>query len=48
MTFKHLNFDVSDTIGTLTFNRPKALNALNHELILEMGAVLDLVEQDRG
>lgn len=48
MTFKHLNFDVSDTIGTLTFNRPKALNALNHELILEMGAVLDLVEQDQG
>ncbi|MDY0220099.1 MAG: enoyl-CoA hydratase-related protein [Desulfobacterium sp.] len=48
MTFKHLSFDVSDTIGTLTFNRPKALNALNHELILEMGAVLDLVEKDQG
>jgi enoyl-CoA hydratase len=48
MTFKHLSFDVSETIGTLTFNRPKALNALNHELILEIGAVLDLIEQDEG
>lgn len=48
MTFKHLNFDVSDTIGTLTFNRPKALNSLNHELVQEMDAVLDLIEQDPG
>jgi enoyl-CoA hydratase len=48
MTFKHLNFDISDTIGTLTFNRPKALNALNHELVQEVGAVLDLIEQDPG
>ncbi|ACN15487.1 CrtA2 [Desulforapulum autotrophicum HRM2] len=48
MTFKHLNFDISDTIGLLTFNRPKALNALNHELVQEMDAVLDLIEQDPG
>lgn len=48
MTFKHLSFDVSDTIGTLTFNRPKALNALNHELILELGTVLGLIEKDQG
>lgn len=46
MTLKHLIFDISDNIGTLTFNRPKALNALNHELILELGLVLDQIEKD--
>ncbi len=46
MTFKHLIYDVAETIGTLTFNRPKALNALNRELIEELGIVIDRVEAD--
>ncbi len=46
MTFKHLIYEVEETIGTLTFNRPKALNALNQELIRELGIVIDRVEAD--
>lgn len=46
MTFKHLIYDVAENIGTLTFNRPKALNALNRELIEELGIVIDRVEAD--
>ncbi|MBI9091303.1 MAG: enoyl-CoA hydratase/isomerase family protein [Desulfobacterium sp.] len=46
MTYKHLIYEVEETIGTLTFNRPKALNALNQELIQELGVVIDRVEAD--
>ncbi|MCP4118547.1 MAG: enoyl-CoA hydratase/isomerase family protein [Desulfobacteraceae bacterium] len=46
MTFKNLKYDVAENIGTLTFNRPKALNALNRELIEELGIVIDRIEAD--
>jgi len=46
MTFKHLLFDLSENIGTLTFNRPKALNAINMEMIEELGLLLDTIEKD--
>ena len=42
-----IEFEVRDGIGFITLNRPKALNALNSQLINELAAVLsDLLEVD--
>lgn len=43
MDLKHILFQIEDGIATLTFNRPKALNALNGELLDEMSRTLDAV-----
>jgi enoyl-CoA hydratase len=43
MDFKHILFQIEEGIATLTFNRPKALNALNGELLDEMSRALDAV-----
>jgi len=47
MTFENLIFGVDNGIATLTFNRPKALNALNMALLEEFGSVLDEVEKNK-
>ena len=36
MPFENLNIDINNSIATLSFNRPKALNALNNALIDEL------------
>lgn len=41
MERKHLLYEESEGIGFLTFNRPKAYNALNSEVIAELDAALD-------
>jgi enoyl-CoA hydratase len=41
MEYKNLLFDVSGRIATITFNRPKSLNALNPETIAELKAALE-------
>lgn len=46
MDFKHITFKIEDGIATLTYNRPKALNALNGELLDEMSQALDAVSAD--
>ena len=43
MDLKHILFQIEEGIATLTFNRPKALNALNGELLDEMSRTLDAV-----
>lgn len=43
MTYENLLFDVDNNIATVTFNRPKALNALNLQLLEEFSAVLDTI-----
>lgn len=46
MSFKTIQLDVSDTIATLTFNRPKVLNALNLEVIAEFHKALSEIQQN--
>ena len=47
MTLKNLIFEINNGIALLTFNRPKALNALNNALFDEMDMVLDQVEKNQ-
>jgi enoyl-CoA hydratase len=44
MKYENIIFEVAEGIATLTFNRPKALNALNGRLLDELDAALDEVE----
>jgi len=41
MGYENLIFEEKDGIAVLTFNRPKALNALNNALLSEFAALLD-------
>ena len=46
MEYRTLLFSVADGLGLVTFNRPDKLNALNHEMLTELGRVITQVEQD--
>ena len=46
MAYTTLIYEVQEGLATVTFNRPKALNALNAELLSEFSAVLDTVAED--
>jgi enoyl-CoA hydratase len=46
MTDTTILYQAADGIATITFNRPKALNALNRELLEEFMAALDRVADD--
>ncbi len=41
MEYRNLIFEASDRIATITFNRPKALNALNPETMRELKVALE-------
>ncbi|NNK84866.1 MAG: enoyl-CoA hydratase/isomerase family protein [Desulfobacterales bacterium] len=41
MAYENIIFESSDGIATITFNRPKALNALNDALLKEFSQALD-------
>ncbi|CAN2039876.1 Crotonyl-CoA hydratase [Candidatus Magnetomoraceae bacterium gMMP-15] len=41
MSYESIIFKVDEGIATITFNRPKALNALNHQVWMEFSAALD-------
>lgn len=43
MAYQNILFETAAGIATITFNRPKALNALNSVLLTELGAALDQV-----
>lgn len=43
MAYTNLLFDVSERIATITFNRPKSLNALNPATVRELKAALEEV-----
>lgn len=46
MVFDNLLFAANDGVAVLTFNRPKALNALNSALLNELSEALDQVAKD--
>ncbi|WP_428662148.1 enoyl-CoA hydratase/isomerase family protein [Reyranella sp.] len=46
MSDAEILFDVKDGLGLITLNRPKALNALTHGMILEMERVIPGWEKD--
>ncbi len=48
MAYQNLLFDVKEAVATITFNRPKALNALNVDLLKEFSQVLDEILQNEG
>ena len=41
MAYENIIYDIEDNIALITFNRPKALNALNDALLSELSDVLD-------
>lgn len=48
MDFENILVDVADGVGTITLNRPKAMNALCSPLMDEMTAILDQWETDNS
>lgn len=46
MSFENIIVETKGKVGVITFNRPKALNALNSALITELNAALDAFEVD--
>jgi enoyl-CoA hydratase len=46
MTYRHIIFEAKGNIVSITFNRPKALNALNMALIKEFSHALDAIASD--
>ncbi|CAA0087662.1 putative enoyl-CoA hydratase echA8 [Starkeya nomas] len=48
MAYDNILVETNGRVGVITLNRPKALNALNGELIAELGRALDAFEADAG
>jgi enoyl-CoA hydratase len=48
MSFENIVFQVDQGIATITFNRPKALNALNQALLAELSQALDAIAADES
>ncbi len=46
MAYETINFTVENCIATVTFNRPKALNALNVQLFDELEHAIDTIKSD--
>ena len=46
MSYQNIILDRTERVAKITLNRPKALNALNAELIVELNAALDDLEAD--
>lgn len=46
MSFETLLFEVAEGVATVTLNRPKVLNALNDQVITELGRVMADIKED--
>ncbi len=48
MTYKHILFDISDQIATITLNRPEARNALSLEMRADLSKALEAIREGAG
>ena len=48
MTYENIIYQTDENIATITFNRPKALNALNAALLEEFSTALDEISADEN
>ncbi|MBW2101735.1 MAG: enoyl-CoA hydratase/isomerase family protein [Deltaproteobacteria bacterium] len=48
MTFNTLIYKKEGAVGIVTLNRPERLNALSDELLLELGQVLEEIDEDEA
>jgi 2-(1,2-epoxy-1,2-dihydrophenyl)acetyl-CoA isomerase len=48
MTYKHILFDISDQIATITLNRPEARNALSLEMRADLSNALEAIREGAG
>ena len=48
MAYENIIYQVEEGVATITFNRPKALNALNTALLEEFSQALDVVAADES
>ncbi|MDH3699672.1 MAG: enoyl-CoA hydratase/isomerase family protein [Alphaproteobacteria bacterium] len=48
MTYKHILFDISDQIATITLNRPEARNALSLEMREDLSNALEAIREGAG
>jgi len=48
MAYENIVYEVNEGIATITFNRPKALNALNGALLAELSQALDEIAADEA
>jgi enoyl-CoA hydratase len=46
MTFSLIRYEVEGAVARLTLDRPERANALNQEMLVEIGAAMDLAEAD--
>ncbi len=46
MEYKTLLYEKADRIGTITLNRPKAMNALNSDVLSDLSGVIDEIAAD--
>ena len=48
MAYENILFEVKDEIATLTFNRPKVLNALTFQTLKEVGEAISTIETEEN
>lgn len=48
MEYQNILVETKDKVGVITLNRPKALNALNDQLMDELGHALFAFDQDEN
>ena len=48
MAYETILTDIEDHVGLITLNRPKALNALNSQLLSELGQALTAMQNDHS